>query len=212
MGFFKICPVFNISVWLEKSSIVTTFDQLSTKNKVRFEILSIFYVDMYITKHVLAFILCFPERYEFALDVFFTYRFVLAALYSHWNKCCKQFAHIHIDVKFFKEADSGLISSKSWAKIVKKVSFSRYVHFSTFRYFLKHRQFWPLLTNFSEKIRSDSKSSAFFTSTCTKPKRENHNFPGFMGQYFQKKWLQKWRFSGTFLAKSRFWPISINFR
>ena len=62
-----------------------------------------------------AFILCFPERYEFALDVLFTHRLVLVALYNQWNKWCRQFANIHIDVKFFEEAESGLILSKNMA-------------------------------------------------------------------------------------------------
>ena len=116
----------------------------------------------------------------------FTDRIVLVALYNQWNKWCRQFADTHIDVKFFEEAESDLILSKKWPEIAKKVSFSKYIHFSTFRYALKKRQFWPFLTNFSDKIRSDSKSSAIFTSTCTEPKPENHVFLGFRGQYFQK--------------------------
>ena len=70
-----------------------------------------------------AFILCFPERYEFALDVLFTHRLVLVALYNQWNKWCRQFANIHIDVKFFEEAESGLILSKNWPKSKKKEFF-----------------------------------------------------------------------------------------
>ena len=78
---------------------------------------------MYITKHVSAFILCFPERFEFALDVFFTDRFVLVDLYNQRNKCCRQFAHIHIDVKFFKEAKSDLIFSVKSVKSCQKRRF-----------------------------------------------------------------------------------------
>ena len=40
--FFRLCLFSNISVCLEKSSILTTFNHFFRKNKVRFEIVSIF--------------------------------------------------------------------------------------------------------------------------------------------------------------------------
>ena len=65
-----MCPAFNISVWLENAPFWPLSTNFSEKNKVRF-FFFIIYVDMYITKHVSAFILCFPERFDFALDVIF---------------------------------------------------------------------------------------------------------------------------------------------
>ena len=44
--------------------------------------------------------------------------------------------------------------------------------------------FWPLLLQKMKKIRSDSKSSCNFASTCTKPKIKNQFFRWCRGQYF----------------------------
>ena len=62
VSFFQDISVFQHFGMPGKLSIFTTFGDLFRKNKVRFGILSIFYVDMYSTKHFVAFILCFPER------------------------------------------------------------------------------------------------------------------------------------------------------
>ena len=100
-----------------------------------------------------------------------------------------------------------LFFRKSEPKTVKKVVFSGHANFPKFRCTLTNRHFWPLLANFIEKIRSDSKSSVFFTSTCTKPIFFLRRIFFILQSRHCENWPKKRSFLGTFLGKSRFWRI-----
>ena len=98
---------------------------------------------------------------------------------NHGKSLFSNFGLVHIDVKLHEDSESDLIFSDFVRKSGQKPWFiARFGYISMYSKMWKfdiNPCFWPFLDREFEKIRPDLESSSNFTSTCTKPKFENHD-------------------------------------